>query len=99
MDVRFRDAALREAYERLAVGRRRWGEKVARIYVRRINQLFACATTDDLRTLPALRFHALKGERKGEYAIDIDGFWRIILSFAATKQIIIVEEVSKHYDD
>jgi proteic killer suppression protein len=100
LDVRFRDAELRGCYEKEARGRTRWGAKVARSYIRRINQLFACASEQDLRNLPPLRFHALTGQRKGEYAIDIDGFWRIILTFEdRAHQILIIEEVSKHYDD
>jgi proteic killer suppression protein len=30
---------------------------------------------------PGLRFHALKGDRKGQYAVSVSGNWRIVFEF------------------
>jgi proteic killer suppression protein len=50
--------------------------------------------------LPGLRFHALAGSREGQYAINLNGFYRLIVSLeGAELQIVRVEEVSKHYGD
>lgn len=95
MEIRFRHAKDRRCYERLKEGTRRWGEKVARRYVQRINILAACESAVDVKTFPQLRFHPLKGERKGQYAVDIDEYLR--LDEAMT--IVVIEGVSKHYED
>lgn len=45
--------------------------------VRRIlNELEAARTPEDMN-LPGYRFHALKGDRKGAYAVDASGNYRI----------------------
>ena len=99
MDVRFRNSVLQRCYEEQKKGVKRWNKKVARLYVRRVNLLFVCTSAQDLSTLPQLRFHPLKGDMKGRYAIDIDESWRLIVSFDKTMQIVYIEEVSKHYEN
>ena len=49
--------------------------------IRRILARLQAATS--LRDLdaPGLRLHSLKGERKGEWAVDVDHNWRITFSF------------------
>ena len=55
---------------------------------------------DDLMQLPVLRCHPLKGNRKGQYAINLTGFYRLIFTVEGDKlHIAMIEEVSKHYDD
>jgi proteic killer suppression protein len=31
--------------------------------------------------IPGLRFHALSGDRKGQYAVSVSGNWRIVFAF------------------
>ena len=49
-------------------------QQVARRKLRMLNN---AATLDDLRTPPANRLEALKGNRKGQQGIRINGQWRI----------------------
>jgi proteic killer suppression protein len=42
--------------------------------------LDAAKEPDDM-SLPGYKFHALKGERKGEYAVSVSGNWRITFDF------------------
>ena len=56
-----------------------------------------------VKCLPQYRLHELKHNRRGEWALDITGYCRLIISF--TKQedlqlvtIIKILEVSKHYE-
>ncbi len=50
--------------------------------------------------LPGLRCHPLKGKRIGQYAINLNGFYRLIFTLTGeTLEIVRIEEVSKHYDD
>jgi len=41
-----------------------------------LNALDAARRPEDMN-IPGLRFHALKGESKGRYAVDASGDWRI----------------------
>lgn len=31
--------------------------------------------------IPGMRFHALSGDRKGQYAVSVSGNWRIVFEF------------------
>ena len=99
MVVRFRTSDLQRCYEKQKEATKKWNSKMARHYVQRINILAACTSVKDLQTLPQLRFHPLKGTMKGRYAINLDEFWRLIVSFDETMQTVYIEEVSKHYGD
>ena len=45
-----------------------------------LDRLDASKDPDDM-SLPGYKFHALKGDRKGEYAVSISGNWRITFEF------------------
>lgn len=45
-----------------------------------LDRLDASKEPDDM-SLPGYKFHALKGERKGEYAASVSGNWRITFDF------------------
>lgn len=99
MDVTFADNSLRRCYQSQKDAVRRWGAKIARLYVKRINVLMASDSAQDLFTLPELKFHPLGGDRKGQYAIRLDGAWRLIVTFTNRAMTAVrVEEVSDHYD-
>ena len=99
MEVRFRSSGLRRAYKKQAVGVRLWGSGVAKRYVNRIDIIQASETTGDLRKIPQLLFHELKGTRKRQYALTLIGRWRLIVSVNETAKEVTIEEVSNHYGD
>lgn len=45
-----------------------------------LDLLDACAAPEDMN-LPGLKFHALKGDRKGTYSIMVTGNYRITFQF------------------
>jgi plasmid maintenance system killer protein len=99
LEIRFKNRQLQQCYQEESRARRKWGNKLGRLYVLRINQLMACLTVGDLSALPQLRFHPLKGQLDGLYVVDLDGPTRLVFSFAdEAKTVVRVEEVSKHYD-
>ena len=50
---------------------------IARIATRKLAQLDAAETLDFLRSPPANRLEALKGDRKGQYSIRVNDQFRI----------------------
>jgi len=55
---------------------------------------------DELQSLPGLRCHPLSGDRKGQYAVNLNGFYRLIFTLKGdVLEIVLIEEVSKHYGD
>ena len=54
----------------------------------------------ELNRLPGLYYHPLKGRRKGQHAVSLTDFWRLIFTLHGEQlEIVQIEEVSKHYGD
>ena len=56
---------------------RRIPKQVAPLAARKLNQVHAAGSLDDLRIPPGNRLEALKGDRKGQHSIRINDQWRI----------------------
>jgi len=98
--VTFRNRKLEKCYAKHKHAIRAWGDAVAHKYVERINLIQVAADLEELRKLPALKCHPLKGDREGQYAISLTGFYRLIFTMHGEHlEVVHVEEVSKHYDD
>lgn len=100
MHIVFRTKKLERCFLESARGTREWGETIARKYIQRINILQAAKALYDLNAMPGLKCHALKGNRAGQYAVRLDGAWRLIFSIEGdVLKVICIMEVSRHYDD
>jgi len=98
--VKFRTKKLEKSYLLSKQAFKEFGEQVARKYIQRINIIKTTQCLDDLKRLPGLRCHPLKGNRTGQYAVNLTGFYRLIFTMEDDKlNIVMIEEVSKHYDD
>lgn len=100
MEVDFKNNELREQYRDHKLAERAHGVQVARKYIQRINIIKSVKDIEELKRLPGLRCHPLKGDRKGEWAINLTGFYRLIFTLRGEElRTALIEEVSKHYDD
>lgn len=100
MDVTFKTAKLKKQYENAKEAEKAYGSVVARRFIERVNIIKKARDVEELCRLPGLRCHALKGDRKGQWAINLTGFDRLIFTLdGAALNIAHIEEVSKHYDD
>lgn len=100
MEVRFRTRKLQSHYERSGEAVKAYGEAVARKYIQRVNLIKAARDVDELKRLPGLRCHQLKGERLGQWAVNLTEFRRLIFTLEGDRlEIVRIEGVSKHYED
>lgn len=98
-DIKFRSKNLERCFFVSRYGERVLGLDIARRYIERINILKSINSLDDLKAFPQLRFHPLKGNRQGQYAINLTGYVRLIFTLQEEgMQVICIEEVSKHYE-
>lgn len=81
MEIRFKDGKIRELCEKQAVAIKKLGADCARKLQARLTELEAASRVTDL---VAGRPHALKGDRKGQYALDLAGGLRLV--FAPAQQ-------------
>lgn len=100
MHVIFRNRKLENCYLYHKLAYRAWGEAVGRKYIQRIDIIQQTSDLNELCQLPGLNCHQLKGDRKGQYAISLSGYWRLVVTLHGERQEIVrIEEVSKHYGD
>ena len=78
MDIIFATSRIARLCNDSHEAEKRWTQERARLIRKRLDEL---ADADDLsvvRFLPQARCHELKGDRKGQLAVDLDGLWRLI---------------------
>lgn len=76
MDIMFRSASLRTSCNDSKKGLRKFGDARFGTIRRRLDDLRAAANLLELP--PASRCHPLKGKRAGQFAVDLDGGWRLV---------------------
>ncbi len=62
--------------ERLII--KRYGPRRSELIKRRLYELKAATVLEDLRNIPQLRCHELKGNRKEQLSVDLDHPYRLI---------------------
>lgn len=77
MEVRYKDKKIRDLCERQAVAEKKLGAASARKLKVRLVALEAAARVTDL---VAGNPHPLKGDRLGEFALDLAGGWRLVFA-------------------
>jgi proteic killer suppression protein len=77
LELRFKDKKLQTLCEKQADARKKLGDLCATKLKRRLADMAAAATVADL---PAGRPHPLKGDRLGQFALDLHGGWRLVFS-------------------
>ena len=97
MKVVFRNRSLERCFVSLNEANQTWGQDVGRRYIQRVALLLDAGRFDDLFTAATLHLHPLSGDRRGQYAMTLQGRWRLIVT--VERDTIIVEEVTNHYDD
>lgn len=71
-----------ETYSLYLTGKsRRLPPEIVRRAVRKLEYIDLAGQIEDLRVPPGNRFHALEGDRKGQYAISVNDQWRICSRF------------------
>lgn len=77
MDVRYKDKKIRDLCEKRAVAEKKLGAASARKLGVRLLALEAAACVTDL---VAGNPHPLKGDRLGQYALELAGGWRLVFA-------------------
>lgn len=75
MEITFGDAKLQKLCEQKAVAQKQLGQPCARKLRARLNNLLAAESVQDL---VAGRPHPLKGDRSGQFALDLEGAKRLV---------------------
>ena len=77
MDIQFKTEKLANECNSTKLLLKSQGEARAKAIRRRLDALRAAVVLDDLRNTPG-RLHELKGDRKGQFSLDLDGPYRLL---------------------
>lgn len=75
MEILFKDKRLRELCEKQAVATKKLGDIGARKLRARLSEISAASRVSDLI---AGNPHPLKGDRAGQFTLDLAGGWRLV---------------------
>lgn len=77
MEVTFVNRKLKKIADNYSICQKELGAIRAKLFVRRLNDLYNAETLEDVRNLPG-RYHELTADRKGQWACDLDHPYRLI---------------------
>ena len=97
--MHFRNRPLRRQYESMGEAVKKYGPDPGRRYVQRVKALHDAEDWDAIRSIRSLRAHVLRDNRAGQWAITLQGRWRLIVEVGDDGRSVTILEVSNHYDD
>lgn len=80
MDISFKTKKLQKCCNSSREACKTWGAINGGLVMLRLTQLAAAYTLADMRALPAARLHPLEGNRKGQWAVDVQHPFRLLLA-------------------
>ncbi len=78
MEILFQDRKLGKIWNNQSQLIRNYGQQQAKLLRRRLDDLIVADTLEDIRFLPQVRCHELKGNRQGQFAVDVVHPYRLI---------------------
>lgn len=81
-------------------GKRKYPTEVIKQYKKGVQLLVSIGRLEQLRPFKGLNFEFLKGGRKGQCSMRLNDQYRLIITpmDEYTIQVILVNEISKHYE-
>ncbi|MBP3214182.1 MAG: type II toxin-antitoxin system RelE/ParE family toxin [Bacteroidaceae bacterium] len=79
MELIFQDKKLRKCAEDERRCKKELGERRGALFLKRIYDLYSADSLEDLRYYPG-HYHELAGDRKGQWACDLDQPYRLIFT-------------------
>ena len=98
MEVRFRNERLRRFVESETKVTRRCGKDVAHQLPKKLQHLISANRLEDLFRYGGLGLELLEPKERGMWSIRINRQWRLLFQKGERDDVVIVEEVSKHYE-
>ena len=99
MRVSFEDDRLRRLYEEPDFILPRLGPDVTKAFRRTVALVAHARSEPELRSLRALRFKKLQGDRRGQHSMRLNRQWRLIIRLEADadgRVVVVVELVDYH---
>lgn len=80
MEISFKITKLQKACKDFSRAQKEYGEQIAKKLHQRLNELRSADNLYIISQIRSARLHELSGDRKGEYAVDLTGNFRLIMT-------------------
>lgn len=94
MEICFKDEALERCATDEMVALKTLGMVRAKLYIRRLKSMMYAPNFEDLKTEPG-HFHELVGNRKGQWACNLDQPYRLISKGAEPNETVVWAKVTE----
>ncbi len=98
LEIRFESSRLERLLTRREISTREYGSPFSKAIAKTLNQLSGADTLNDVRKLQGLHLELLEPRALGEYSVRINRQWRLHFHLEEEQSVIVVLEVSKHYE-
>lgn len=103
MEVRFSNEYLEQLYKGAELkGKPKYQEYIVEKFIKRVELLKQIENSKELIKFKSLNFEKLKGDKMDLYSIRIDKQYRLefglVNDLISLIEIVIIEELSKHYE-
>lgn len=96
MEIRFTSKKLFQAAHSRDEATRLLGTLGER-YIKRLDMILAAPDVGALKAIQALRLHPLKGQRRGQWGIDLNRNYRLVVAIEG--DTVIIESVEDYHGD
>lgn len=98
MDIEFSDPWLKELYFNPTTPHPRMSDELVRSYRKVVGLLGSVTSDQELRAFKSLRLEQLKGSRRGQWSLRLQGGSRLIVRFRTDRQgrVVTVIEIISH---
>ena len=98
MDIEYKNAQIRKVCTDAQVAEKKYGVRMAEKIQQRIDEISAIDTVEHMIQFKIGRCHPLKGNRKNQYAVDLEGAKRLIFEKKGTEiQIALIDEIADYH--
>ena len=102
MEIQYRDSKIEKVCLSMKEAKKKHGDLAEKIHLR-IKQLLAVDNLEEAISVRSMRLHPLKGDRDGEYAVSLNGNYRMIFTAVEKNgklseiKIITIEEIVDYH--
>ena len=102
MLVKFNNTYLEKIYQGTAKGKVSYSSEIITQFKKTVLRLEQADNTSQLRQFRSLNFEALKGDKKGLFSVRVNKQYRLEFQIEndiiTLSEIILIEDLSKHYE-
>lgn len=98
MQVKYRNKQVEKVCTNASAARKKYGNRMAQLISQRIGEIRSASTVEMMIECRIGKCHALKGDREGQYAVNLLNAQRLVFTKDGdTVQVVTIEEIVDYH--